>query len=175
MISVRLAQTGDHEILADLGRRAFQEAFGRFHDPDDMQAYLDLSFNHETIRIALTYPENTFLIAFWDDEPVGYAKLKRGPAPAELQGYKSIQMERIYALQDYIGKKVGKELMTASLKIASAEKFEKIWLGVWEQNHTAVAFYKKWEFEVIGNRQFEIGNEIHDDFVMARNVPAATA
>jgi len=166
MISIRTANPNEFELLSTLGRRAFYEAFGGHNDPQDMQAYLDLAFNPETIKKQLEDPDVIYFIASFQDEPVGYAKLKRNSIPTELNGKKCIQLERIYALQAYIGKKIGKALMELCLETSRSEKFDFIWLGVWQQNERAITFYKQWGFEVIGYKQFIIGNEVNDDFVM---------
>ena len=85
MISVRIALPEDFEVVSALGRRAFYEAFGEYNKPEDMQAYLDLSFNPEAIKQQLEDPEIIFFIATYQDDPGGYAKLKRNSAPPELE------------------------------------------------------------------------------------------
>lgn len=167
MIHVRIAEPIDCELLAILGRRAFYEAFGAFNDPDDMQAYLDLAFDKEKIREQLEDRANTFFIASINDQPAGYAKLKRGATVPELENENVIQLERIYALQDFLGKRIGHELMNNCVAVAKKEGFLRMWLSVWQQNHRAIEFYKKWGFEQIGFKQFIIGKEVNDDFVMA--------
>ncbi|HMT27666.1 MAG TPA: GNAT family N-acetyltransferase [Bacteroidia bacterium] len=170
MIEIRKAVIQDYEMLAVLGRRAFYEAFGDYNDPADMQAYLDLAFNPDTIKKQLQDEDITYLVATYQHDPVGYAKLKRNSFPPELKDSKCLQLERIYVLQAYIGKKVGRTLMEECLKIASAEKYDQIWLSVWQENKRAIEFYNKWGLKVIGYKQFIIGNEINDDFVMAKEV-----
>ena len=172
MIAVRVALPEDFEVVSALGRRAFYEAFGEYNKPEDMQAYLDLSFNPEAIKQQLEDPQIIFFIAAYHDDPVGYAKLKRNSAPPELEGKKCIQLERIYALKAYIGKKVGKALMEKCLEATREEKYEYLWLGVWQQNQRAIDFYKKFELETIGVKKFKIGNQITDDYVMALKVNA---
>ena len=167
MISVRVASIKEHELLATLGRRSFYEAFGQFNDPDDMQAYLDLAFHPDTIRQQLDDPNVIYFIATYQNDPVGYAKMKRNSAPKELPGTSCIQLERIYALQAYIGKKIGKELMEKCITTAIQEGNEYLWLGVWQQNEKAISFYKKGGFEIIRFKQFIISKEVNDDFVMA--------
>ena len=167
MIAIRNASVSDFELLATLGRRAFFEAFGRYNDPGDMQSYLDSAFDPDIIRKQLEDPDVIYFIASYDGVDVGYSKLKRNSIPKELLDSKSIQLERIYALQSYLGKNVGKELMEKCLETAMSENFECLWLGVWQKNERAINFYKKWGFEVIGLKQFKIGKEISDDFVMA--------
>jgi ribosomal protein S18 acetylase RimI-like enzyme len=154
-------------MLAALGRKAFFEAFGAHNDPADMQAYLDLAFNPDSIQQQLLNPEISYIVACIQNEPVGYAKLKRNSVVPELIGTRAIQLERIYTLQDFIGKKVGKSLMEECIHQSMQENFEKMWLSVWQENEIAIKFYKKWGFEVIGFKQFIIGTEVNDDFVMA--------
>jgi ribosomal protein S18 acetylase RimI-like enzyme len=166
MIEVRQATLADNNMLSDLGRRAFQEAFGRYNDPGDMQAYLDLSFDPERIKNQLLDPLVIYLVASYQGIPVGYAKLVRKNKCGQYSSDKQMQMERIYALDAYVGKKIGKALMLESLRIAKEEGNEYLWLGVWQENQRAIKFYKDFGFEIIGVKQFKIGNEINDDYVM---------
>lgn len=166
MIEVRQATAADNKMLSELGRRAFQEAFGRFNDPGDMQAYLDLSFDAERIKKQLLDPSVIYLVASFHGTPVGYAKLIRNHTCSQYAPAQQMQMERIYALDAYVGKKIGKALMLDSLRIAKKEGNEYLWLGVWQENQRAIKFYKDFGFEIIGVKQFIIGNEVNDDYVM---------
>ena len=171
-IEIRKASVDDAQMLAVLGSRAFYEAFGQYNDPADMQAYLDLAFNPDNIRTQLDDNTNTFLIAYFQKEPAGYAKLKRHSSVPELEGEKVIQLERIYALQDFLDRKVGKTLMESCIQISRKEGYQKMWLSVWQENKRAIAFYEKWGFKVIGLKQFIIGKEVNDDFVMSLELKA---
>lgn len=167
MIEVKSAHVVDFGMLSDLGRRAFQEAFGQYNDPGDMQAYLDLSFDPERIKSQLEDPRIIYLAAYYQGTPVGYAKLVRDSATSYASDdLKQMQMERIYALGAYVGKKIGKALMLESLRIAKSEGYGYLWLGVWQENQRAIKFYKDFGFEIIGVKQFVIGNEVNDDYVM---------
>jgi diamine N-acetyltransferase len=167
---LRIASLGDGPMLAELGRRSFFEAFGEYNEPEDMKVYLDTAFDPAAIIEQLKNPACIFIVAEINNNPVGYAKLKLNSHMPQLENFKSIQLERIYALRDYIGKKIGKSLMEKCFSIARKESFNKIWLSVWQQNTRAIDFYKKWNFEIIGTKQFVIGNEVNDDFVMAADL-----
>jgi len=167
MISTRIAKADDFELLATLGRQAFHEAFGAYNNADDMQIYLDNAFNPDIIHEQLKDPDVIYFIATFIDNPVGYAKMKRASSPKELNNSKCMQLERIYALQEFIGKKIGNALMLECIKTAQTENCEYLWLGVWQQNERAITFYKNRDFKVIGVKQFIIGKEVNDDFVMA--------
>ena len=45
-----------------------------------------------------------------------------------------------------------------------------IWLGVWEQNPRAIAFYTKWGFVEVGAQTFRLGSDLQRDLVMAREL-----
>ena len=167
MIEVRIATIEDAQLLAQLGRRAFMEAFGSQNDPAHMQAYLDLAFDPERIATNLANKDVTFMIASYHAEPVGYAKLVRNYTTPQLpEGDRQMQLERIYALGAFVGRKIGKALMLECIRVAQSEKFDHLWLGVWQENQRAIKFYHDFGFEIIGTKQFIIGETINDDFVM---------
>ncbi|MGH2605362.1 MAG: hypothetical protein ACRDG5_02105 [Anaerolineales bacterium] len=47
---------------------------------------------------------------------------------------------------------------------------DRIWLGVWEWNHGAVASYRSWSFEKAGARPFRLGNDVSADIIMQKSV-----
>ncbi len=50
MIATRHGVANDFEMLSQLGRRAFYEAFGSYNDPADMENYLDKAFDASLIK-----------------------------------------------------------------------------------------------------------------------------
>jgi ribosomal protein S18 acetylase RimI-like enzyme len=77
-----------------------------------------------------------------------------------------MEIERIYAIKEYVGKGPGAELMKACINEAGKRGCERIWLGVWEKNPRAIAFYKKWGFKEISTHTFLLGNDPQRDFIM---------
>jgi ribosomal protein S18 acetylase RimI-like enzyme len=96
--------------------------------------------------------------------------MKMGEIPAGLNSTKTIEIERIYSTQEYIGKKAGKSLMEACLDVAREQDCETIWLGVWEHNPRAIAFYEKWGFEKFGSHPFLLGTDLQTDLLMKKNL-----
>jgi ribosomal protein S18 acetylase RimI-like enzyme len=43
-----------------------------------------------------------------------------------------------------------------------------VWLGVWERNPRAIAFYRKFEFREAGEHVFPVGNDPQRDIVLVR-------
>jgi len=57
--------------------------------------------------------------------------------------------------------------MVQALQYAREIGAKRMLLGTYDQNHRAVAFYRRAGFEKVGERRFQVGNQIFDDIVMA--------
>ena len=102
-----------------------------------------------------------------NNELAGYARVRQSNEVADkFPGKKTVEFQRIYALQKFIGKGVGKTLMNYCLALAKEQGAEIIWLGVWEHNHRAQEFYKKLGFERFSSHIFMLGNDAQTDILM---------
>lgn len=172
---VRLARAGvpDAERLAAFAAHAFNDAFLATNDPADMAAYVREAFAPARLRAELADPASTFFLALDAAGALaGYAKLRAGPAEACVRGPAPVELERIYVAAGTTGRGVGAALMAACLETAAADGFRTLWLGVWERNPRAIAFYRRWGFEPVGTHPFVLGSDHQTDVVMARPIPA---
>ncbi|REC45333.1 GNAT family N-acetyltransferase [Chryseobacterium pennipullorum] len=167
-IIINKASWEDLEILHNLGIQTFYESFAENNSEDDMQKYLEESFNINTIKAELADPDSTFYIAWEDDEPVGYLKVNCGQAQTELQDEVSLEIERIYVKKSHQGKKVGQLLYHQAVETAKALRKSCIWLGVWEENIRALNFYRKNGFVVFDQHIFRLGNDEQTDLMMKK-------
>ena len=169
-ISIRLGTPVDNTLLAELGKRAFYDAFAKDNKPEDMAAYLAASFGPDIQANLLADPNNTFLIAEIDQSLVGYSQTHLGSSSPVVEGVRLLEIVRFYSDKRWIGRGVGPALMSASINFAEQKECDVIWLGVWQKNSRAIAFYKKWGFEVVGTQTFQLGSDLQHDFVMSRKV-----
>lgn len=167
-ITIRYANASDNILLAQMGAKTFSDSFAKDNTPENMATYLAASFSPEKQAGELADPNTIFLIAEIAAQPVGYARLKRGPAPECITGQQPIEIVRFYAIQAMIGKGVGARLMQACLEEAARHHCDVIWLDVWEQNPRAIAFYRKWGFVEAGSQTFQLGNDMQHDLLMQR-------
>ena len=107
-----------------------------------------------------------FLIAEVEGIPLGLAQLILNSRDESVQGTSPLEIRRIYASQEHLGKGVGKELMRATLNEARERGCDCVWLGVWEKNQPAINFYGKWGFREVGTHVFFVGDDPQNDFVM---------
>ena len=167
-ISIRLATSKDAEIIADLSRQTFYETFASQNTTADMEKFLNEQFTREKLIREVSEPWLIFFIAFMDNEPVGYVKIREGAVPPELVGQSCMEIARIYSVQNMIGKGVGKKLMKASHDVATQRKKQILWLAVWKENQRAIDFYERWGFEIFGEQDFVLGDDVQRDWLMKK-------
>lgn len=169
-VTIRYGTTDDAEMLSELGAKTFYDTFAKGNTPENIDAYLKASFSPEIQSEELSMPDNIFLIAENENKPIGYAQLIMNSKEESLKGIKTMEIRRIYASQEYIGKGIGKELMSSSIEEAKQRGFDSIWLGVWEKNPRAIDFYQRWGFKEVGTHIFHVGDDPQRDFIMERRL-----
>jgi len=169
-VEIRQATREDAEMIADMSRRTFYETFAHQNTPEDIALYMDKQFTRESLMAEVGTPGNTFLVAWLDEQPVGYVRLLEHAPPSEIGEGTGIEIVRLYAEQSVIGKGIGRALMQSSIDLAREKGLQWIWLGVWEHNHRAIAFYTKWGFEKFGDHPFILGMDKQTDWWMKRKL-----
>lgn len=170
MVSIKICSAEDAPIIADLSRQTFYETFAPVNTKENMDKFMNEQFTREKLVAEVSEPGNIFLLAYDDDTPAGYAKLKEGEKLAELDNRPSIELVRIYAASSAIGKGVGSALMKECMAIAARLGKEILWLGVWENNQRAIDFYTRWGFEKFSTHIFLLGDDEQTDWLMKKEL-----
>ncbi len=168
ILMITLATVDDAELLTDLGITTFCETFMADNKQEDMDKYIAEEMNIDKIRTELNDKANLFLLAAYDKKVAGYAKMRSVKTPGELNSKSPLELERLYVLKEYHSKKVGAGLMQYCIDYAIVNKHDALWLGVWEHNHRAINFYKKWGFEQFGSHIFRLGDDDQTDILMKK-------
>jgi len=169
-IEVRRVALVDIEQLQYIGRQTFIETFSEVNTEDNMNKYLDESFNIGRLTSEIQNLNSEFYFAVLDAKVVGYLKINCGDAQTELKNDQTLELERIYVLKEFHGKKVGQILFNKALQIAEQMKVDYLWLGVWEENHKALKFYTKNGFKAFDKHIFILGDSIQTDIMMKRPI-----
>ncbi len=170
-VKVTIAGKPDAATIADLSRRTFYDTFAPHNTAENMELFLNTQFTRKQLIQQVGARGNTFLLARLDGTPVGYARLFEGTeVPGTLAGTRAIEIARIYAERNVIGKGIGRTLMQACIDLARQKGMEWIWLGVWEHNHRAIAFYEKMGFAIFDRHIFLLGQDVQYDWCMRRKV-----
>jgi len=169
-LTVRRGQASDAALLSGLGARTFAETFAADNSPENMAAYLNAAFNPEQQAAELADTQSSIFIAEINGVAVGYAMLRSGSAPAAVTGDNPIELVRLYVSRASLGSGVGAALMQACIDDAKQGGYHTLWLGVWERNPRAQAFYRKWNFVEVGVHVFKLGDDPQTDLLMQRLV-----
>ena len=163
---IRKINLVDLPQLQKIGIRTFAETFSELNTKEDLEKYLEEGFSTDKLSAELNNPNSSFYFAELNEEVIGYLKINFGDAQTELKDNKAVEIERIYVLQAYHGKKIGQLLYNKAIEIAKEHQANYVWLGVWEENHRALQFYKKNGFVAFDTHIFKLGNDEQTDIMM---------
>ncbi|MCP8970114.1 GNAT family N-acetyltransferase [Ectobacillus ponti] len=169
-ISITKCTLADVHTLQALSYETFGETFREQNSPENMAAYLERAFNLQQLEKELSDSSSQFFLAYVDGEAAGYLKVNIGDAQSEKMGEESLEVERIYVKRSFQKHGLGKELLHQALEVARACGKTKIWLGVWEKNENAIAFYKRMGFVQTGAHSFYMGDEEQTDYIMVKDL-----
>ena len=174
-VTIRPATLADVARLTDLAAVTMREAFGPPHNPAELvDDYIQSSTTLPILETELADPRSWFFVLETDDQtPVGYAKLRRHAPPRRMpqsHRHNAIEIQRIYLLQSQVGQGQGKQLMNYCLDWARAAGHRTVWLGVWERNERALAFYEKMGFTRFGYHYFLFGSERQRDYWLYKSL-----
>jgi len=181
-IHIRPATDADSASLSALAATTFRETFEHENTPEDMARYLAETFTPDRLAAEIGDPAGAILLAEHcgtsgdargDAELVGYAHLVGGPAPAAVQGPRPLELKRLYVARAWHGRRVAQALMDAIIHAARDRGAGTLWLGVWERNPRAVAFYAKYGFRRVGEHTFVLGGDAQTDWLLAVSLETA--
>ena len=175
-LTIARATVADAADLARAAAAMFEQAFGDANSAEDMAAYLSHAFSEDRQRNALEDDRNLIWVA---REPLraaiaGYAHIRPGaPAGQRIEAQRCAEISRFYTDRAWHGRGLGPTLMNTCISAAAASGAGVLWLGVWEHNSRAIAFYEKHGFKTIGEQQFMLGSDCQRDLVMALDLRGA--
>lgn len=158
----------DLEKLRDISIRSFTETFSSVNTPENMAYYLANSLSLAKLTEEFNTAGSAFYFAVLNNDIIGYLKLNTGAAQTELKITNSLEIERIYVLKEFHGKKAGQFLYEKAIRVALEKAVDFVWLGVWEENHRAIAFYSKNGFVAFDKHPFYLGDDEQIDIMMKK-------
>ena len=166
-LTVHDAVDADAPLLAELAARTFFEAFAADNNPDDMRKHLEGAYTPALHLAEIRNPSiDTLLMRAENAPPIAYVQLRSGHVSAGVPAQGSIELWRFYVDRRWHGQGVAQALMEAAKTRARRRGAATIWLGVWERNARAQAFYRKHGFRKVGNHVFVVGSDPQTDDVL---------
>src|ERR1043165_7161040 len=164
-VVLRRAEPRDAALLTSFAAQTFTDSYAAHNTPEDMRAYLAGAFSVEQQTRELSDPAMVTLLAEADGEPVGYAQLKAGEAPACVPQEHPIEIYRFYVDRPAHGTGVAQKLMARAVAEARETGARHLWLAVWERNPRAIAFYRRSGFREADTQYFQLGSDRQTDHV----------
>lgn len=165
-MKIRKVSIQDIEKLKDIGILTFVETYASVNSEENMTEYLDNKFSTEELKAGLNDENSEFYFFELDEKTIGYLKVNTGQSQTVIKDENALEIERIYVLKEFQGKKVGQNLYEQAIKLAEDKNYEYVWLCVWEQNSRAIRFYEKNGFVAFDKHIFKLGNDVQTDIMM---------
>ena len=170
LVTIRRAAPADAAILATFAARTFHETYSAENEPEHMTAHLEAAYGLEQQGRELTDSSYITVIAESNAELAGYAQLRRGTPPTCVASTNAIELYRFYVDRLWHGHGLAQNLMLAAHAAAAELGGTHVWLGVWEHNLRARAFYAKVGFIDVGVTSFFVGPDKQTDRVLVAPV-----
>ncbi|MBC9811435.1 GNAT family N-acetyltransferase [Crocinitomicaceae bacterium CZZ-1] len=155
-------------LLQEIGRATFSETFSSYNSAENMDNYLEEGFSVQKLTEELNNKHSVFYFARLGGSVIGYLKVNFGGAQTELQDSNALEIERIYVLRAYHGKRVGQVVYEKAMELAEQRNVDYVWLGVWEENPRAINFYQKNGFVAFDKHVFKLGKDEQTDLLMKK-------
>ena len=169
-INLKKCTLEDSRKLQEISYETFHETFKDQNSPENMNAYLERAFNGNQLEKELSNISSQFFFVYFHHEVAGYVKVNTDDAQSEAMGNESLEIERIYIKSKFQKHGLGKYVLNKAMEMATELNKKKIWLGVWEKNENAIAFYEKMGFVQTGTHSFYMGDEEQTDLIMTKTL-----
>jgi ribosomal protein S18 acetylase RimI-like enzyme len=169
---IRRATPADAARLADLAARTFHDTFAADNQTQAMAVHLARSYAPAVQLEEINRPDMRTLLVEIGGESIAYAQLRSedDDTPTCVTGPNPIEVFRFYVDRPWIGRGVAQPLMCAAIDEGRSLGAKTLWLGVWERNSRAIAFYTKCGFTLVGDHEFLFADEVQTDLVMVRPI-----
>jgi putative acetyltransferase len=167
---VRVGLVTDAAQLAAFATRTFTEAFAKDNRPEDLEQYLASAYGVAQQARELADPQVVTLLAHEGSTLSAYAQVRRSGPPSCVGVLAPIELQRFYVDRPFQGRGVAGMLMGVVHDAVDAMGGRHVWLGVWERNARAIAFYRREGFVDVGSKDFYVGPDRQTDRVLVASV-----
>ena len=164
-MTIRRALNADAELLSVISKETFADTFSGTCTEEDMQFFLEENFNLKKVKRELADENDFYFFIEENGVTAGYVRMMEDYSLFnEIKKWKALELKRIYVLKEFHGKGIAQQLIKFVEEFARENKYEVLWLGVWEHNLRAKRFYEKCGFTDSGYmHDFPIGNTPQSD------------
>jgi len=163
---IRVATPADAATLSAISLKTFVDTFAAHNTAADMESYTSVAFGEAKQRSEIETTGTITLLGEENGDTIAYAQIRSTPGAP----HGDVELARFYVDQPHHGRGIAQTLMDAVETHARALGGTQLWLGVWEHNLRAIAFYRKHGFVERGAQPFLLGSDLQTDLVMNRTL-----
>jgi diamine N-acetyltransferase len=161
----------DLKELLKIAKQSFIDAFEKVSDPINFKKYVKNAFQPKILRGELLDEKSIFYFIKTDNsETAGYLKMRWDRSEEFFPDEQALELQRIYFLEHYWGKGMGKMLLQFAESYGREQGFKWIYLIVWCENQAAIRFYEREGWVIFGRKNFQFGDEIHHDYALRKQL-----
>ncbi len=168
--TIKKVGLADLKELQAISRETFKKTFDPFTAPADMAKFLKENYSDERLTAEINNPDSRFFFLIVEGEVAGYLKVNVGAAQTEHLKPNAFELERIYLRSKFQHRGLGLVLLKYADQLARDEGKDYIWLGVYEHNKVARAFYAKDGFEKISQHVYQVGSDPQIDYLLIKKI-----
>jgi len=167
---IRYANSSDAKALSLLAEITFRETFESTNTHENMELHCQTTYG-EAIQLAeITSASMVTMVCEHEGKLIGYSQLRWSEPLDCFAAVNPGEIQRLYVAKPWHGQGIARQLMKVCLEEMEVRGFDVVWLGVWEHNPRAIAFYKKFGFAEAGDHIFPVGTDPQRDIIMVRPV-----
>ena len=167
-IKVITADPSHAFTISSIGKQSFRDAFAHlFKNKEELLEYLEFTYHPDKIAKSLEKENNVFFLAFVENVPVGFAKVKKHSLNEQIESIAQMELQKIYVLSYYHGSGAGQALFQAVVDLANEIQPDFLWLDTHVSNAKAIRFYEKNGFRKSDKYHFTIGTQTFEYHLMS--------
>lgn len=170
---IRRAFIDDAAVIAELASASFALACPPGTRQADLEAYIGSELTPARFRTHLADPARSTFLAELGDRLAGYVMVGTDAPPAAVVAARPMELCKLYVRAEHHGQGIADLLMDAAKQAALRAHHDALWLGVFQRNARALAFYRRHGFEVVGEQRFLVGSDPQEDYIMRCMLPAS--
>lgn len=163
MITISEASVSDIKLIQKIVHITWPITYGEILTKEQLVYMLDLFYSDEALTDQLVKKEQLFYRIDEDQTNIGFIGIEHN-----YKGKAVTKIHKIYLLPETQGKGIGKKVIEEIEKLGAENNSHALSLNV-NRFNTALGFYKKIGFEIIGESDLDIGNGyLMEDYVMEK-------
>jgi ribosomal protein S18 acetylase RimI-like enzyme len=175
VVTIRPAIPSDAASLTVIAERTFRETFAADNPEENMDLHCAQNFRPEIQGREISDPQLITFLAEVAGDLVGFAQLRLAHSTSCVPGVRPAELHRIYVASKWHGRGVAHDLMRKAIGAAAQAGSDCIWLGVWERNLKAIAFYRKHGFRIVGDHPFMLGRDRQCDLILVKPIDSLSS